>query len=619
MAKHLPVFLSFVLAAAVASAQPKLELRLFASGFNRPLDITHCGDSRLFVVEQRGIIWVLDSAGNRLDTFLNIIARVRSTANEQGLLGLAFAPDYAQSGHFYVNYTRQSDGATVVSRFSISPSNPNRAEASSEQILLTQTQPYNNHNGGCIKFGPDGYLYIGLGDGGSGGDPQNYAQNPASLLGKTLRIDVRNSPPGQPYGIPPDNPFVGNAAFRPEIWSWGWRNHWRFSFDRLTGDFWAGDVGQNAREEINFERPGVGGRNYGWRCYEGTAPYNTNGCQPASAYVPPVFEYANPGLGRSVTGGFVYRGSQHPDLYGYYLFADYVSGRWWATRQVAPDSFVTSVLGVFTPSQISTFGEDRNGELYVAALSQGTVYRILERCSNFRVSLQALEQPPCFDSPSGIAVARLSGGRAPYSFSWSDNGAATDSLRPSLPPGVYAVEVRDSLGCVRRDTMVLPPVETPPAGLEITFDNGVLSVSPGGWTSYQWKLDSVPIPGATSPTYQPVRNGYYSCLVTSPNQCSYEPGRIVTGIVSTASPADVEAFTLAPNPASASARLYVRLKQPAAIAWELLDATGRVLYQQRGAGQFFDERLPLDGLPAGLYFVRLTTPAGAAARTLKVQ
>jgi glucose/arabinose dehydrogenase len=619
MAKHLPVFLSFALAAAVASAQPKLELRLFASGFNRPLDIAHCGDSRLFVVEQRGIIWVLDSAGNRLDTFLNIIARVRSTANEQGLLGLAFAPDYAQSGHFYVNYTRQSDGATVVSRFSVSPTNPNRAEASSEQILLTQTQPYNNHNGGCIKFGPDGYLYIGLGDGGSGGDPQNYAQNPASLLGKTLRIDVRSSLPGQPYGIPPDNPFVGNAAFRPEIWSWGWRNHWRFSFDRLTGDFWAGDVGQNAREEINFERPGLGGRNYGWRCYEGTAPYNTNGCQPASAYTPPVFEYANPGLGRSVTGGFVYRGNRHPDLYGYYLFADYVSGRWWATRQVAPDSFVTSVLGVFTPSQISTFGEDRNGELYVAALSQGTVYRILERCSNFQVNLQTLTSPACFDSPSGVAVARISGGRAPYTFTWAGSNTA-DSVRTALLPGVYAVEVRDSLGCIRRDTMVLAPLETPPANLEIALDNGVLSVSPGGWVSYQWKRDSVPIPGATSPTYKPAQDGYYSCLVTSPNQCRYEAGRVVTGIVSTTIPADTEAFTLVPNPASTSARLYVRLKNPAAISWELLDATGRVLYQQRGAvGQVFDEHLPLDGLPAGLYFVRLTTPAGAAARTLKVQ
>ncbi len=457
----------------VLQAQPKVVLELFASGFNRPVDIAHCGDSRLFVVEQRGLIWVLDSAGNRLDTFLNIVARVRSTANEQGLLGLAFAPDYAQSGHFFVNYTRQPDGATVVSRFSVSSSNPNRADAGSELVLLTQSQPYNNHNGGCIKFGPDGYLYIGLGDGGSGGDPQNFAQNPMSWLGKTLRIDVRNASAAQPYEVPADNPFVGNSAFRPEIWSWGWRNHWRFSFDRLTGDFWAGDVGQNAREEIDFEPAGAGGRNYGWRCYEGTLPYNTNGCQPASAYVPPIFEYANPQQGRSVTGGFVYRGSQHPDLYGYYLFADYVSGRWWATQQVAPDSFVTVALGVLTPAQISTFGEDRDGELYIAALSQGTLYRVLERCSDFRLALQVVQQPPCINTPVGILDARVEGGQAPYSFTWSD-GLATGSLRSGLLPGVYAVTAQDAQGCVRLAALVLMPSETPPDNLEVLFDNRVV-------------------------------------------------------------------------------------------------------------------------------------------------
>ncbi len=618
MAKPLPLLLFFSFSAAFGSAQPKLELQLFASGFTRPVDIAHCGDSRLFVVEQRGIIWALDSAGQRLDTFLNLMARVRSTANEQGLLGLAFAPDYAQSGHFYINYTRQPDGATVVSRFSVSTNNSNRANADSEQVLLTQSQPYNNHNGGCLKFGPDGYLYIGLGDGGSGGDPQNYAQNPASLLGKTLRIDVRNAPPGQPYGIPPDNPFAGNSAFRPEIWSWGWRNHWRFSFDRLTGDFWAGDVGQNAREEVNFEPAGAGGRNYGWRCYEGTAPYNTSGCQPASAYTPPIFEYANPLLGRSVTGGFVYRGAKHPDLYGYYLFADYVSGRWWATRQVAPDSFHTALLGVFTPSQISTFGEDRSGELYVAALSQGTLYRIRERCSDFQVRLEILEQPLCFNTPGGILAARLSGGKPPYTFAWADGGGA-DSMRVALLPGVYTVAVSDSLGCLRRDTAWLTPVEIPPANLEIVLDNGVLSVSSGVWAAYQWKLDSVPIPGATAPTFTPMQDGYYSCLLTSPNQCLYEPGRLVTGIVSTETPADVEAFVLWPNPAAASARLWVQLKRPTAVSWSLLDATGRVLYQQSRTEQVFSEHLPLEYLGAGLYFVRLLTPAGAVVRALKVQ
>lgn len=613
-----PLLLLFFLAFSVnfIQAQPKIALQLFASNFNRPLDITHCGDSRLFVVEQRGLIWVLDSAGNRLDTFLNIISRVRSTANEQGLLGLAFDPDYAQSGHFYVNYTRQNDGATVIARFSVLPTNPNRADPNSEQVLLTQSQPYNNHNGGCVKFGPDGYLYIGLGDGGSGGDPQNYAQNPASLLGKTLRIDVRNVPAGQPYGVPADNPFVGNAAFRPEIWSLGWRNHWRFSFDRLTGDFWAGDVGQNAREEIDFEPAGTGGRNYGWRCYEGTLAYNTSGCLPASAYVPPVFEYANPALGRSVTGGCVYRGSRHPDLYGYYLFADYVSGRWWATRQVAPDSFVTTTLGVFNPTQISTFGEDRRGELYVAALSQGTVYRVVERCSNFQVRLQPVAQPTCSDTPNGALVARPTGGQSPYVFTWGDS-PVSDSVRQQLLPGQYVVEARDSIGCVRRDTVLLEPLETPPVGLAVVFDNGVLRVTAGQWASYQWKRDSVPIPGATGPEYVPVQDGYYSCvLVSAAHQCRYEPGLRVTGIVSVLQPEEVESFLVYPNPTATHARLLVRLRQTTAVSWAVLDAAGRTLYQGEGVGQVVEDELSTTHWAPATYYVRLTTPTGAVVRPL---
>ncbi len=609
-------FLAFLacLGAVVALGQPKIELQPFASGFSRPVDIAHCGDSRLFVVEQRGLIWALDSAGNRLDTFLNIIARVRSTANEQGLLGLAFAPDYAQSGHFFVNYTRQPDGATVVSRFSVIPNRPNRADADSENIVLTQAQPYNNHNGGCVKFGPDGYLYIGLGDGGSGGDPQNFAQNPASWLGKTLRIDVRQLP----YSIPENNPFVQDPAFKPEIWSLGWRNHWRFSFDRLTGDFWAGDVGQNAREEIDFEPAGLGGRNYGWRCYEGTLPYLTTGCRPPSAYTPPVFEYLNPTEGRSVTGGFVYRGSRHPDLYGYYLFADYVSGRWWATRQVGPDSFVTATLGVFTPAQISTLGEDRNGELYAAALSQGTVYRIAERCSGFNVSLAVVEQPTCRDSADGRIRARPAGGQPPYTFVWSD-GAPPDSVRANLLPGIYAVAVRDALGCIRRDTLQLEPLEMPPADLAVRLENGLLSLSSGTWSTYQWKLDSLPIPGATSPTYKPVKDGYYSCRVTSPNGCVYEVGRVVSGISATSRPADVEAFYAYPNPAAGRLYLYVRLKEPAVVRWSLVDVGGTLRAQQWRTGSLVEEEISLDALPAGLYFLRIETSKGASVRAIVVR
>ncbi len=600
------------------SAQPKIQLRLFASGFNRPVDIAHCGDSRLFVVEQRGLIWVLDSAGNRLDTFLNISARVRATGNEQGLLGLAFAPDYRQLGYFYVNYTRQPDGATVISRFSVLPTQPNRADVNSELVLLTQPQPYNNHNGGCLKFGPDGYLYIGLGDGGSGGDPQNFAQNPASLLGKTLRIDVRSAAGGQPYSIPADNPFVQNPAFRPEIWSLGWRNHWRFSFDRLTGDFWAGDVGQNAREEIDFEPAGVGGRNYGWRCYEGTLPYNTSGCLPASAYVPPIFEYANPTVGRSVTGGFVYRGSRHPELYGYYFFADYVSGRWWVTRQARPDSFETTTLGVLTPAQISTFGEDRDGELYVAALSQGTVYRVEGQCSGFRVSIQAVALPTCWNTSDGAIAVQVTGGQSPLTFVWADT-TAVDSVRATLPPGAYVVEVRDAVGCLQRDTLLLQPLETPPSDLQLVYSNGILRVSSGPWTTYQWKRDGVPITGATDSTLVPAENGYYSCQVASPRGCLYEPGIEVTDITATTQPDDVDILLLYPNPARAGARLFVRLKQPAAITWSLADASGRMLhFQQREAAVAFEERLPIEGLVPGLYYVRLSTLGGTAVVPLSV-
>lgn len=283
--------LLFLLAPICLAAQPKIQLQNFATGFDLPLDITHCGDSRLFVTERDGVIWVLDSLGNRLDTFLNIDPRVNSGQNEQGLLGLAFHPNYAENGFFFVNYTKNNGGTTRIARFSVKPNNPNEADPNSELMILEQSQPYWNHNGGCIKFGPDGYLYTSIGDGGSGNDPHNNGQNKKTFLGKILRIDVNNSNASEPYVVPADNPFVGNSDYFPEIWSLGWRNPWRFSFDRLTGDMWIGDVGQNLWEEVDFELAGAGGLNYGWRCYEGTHDFNLNGCQAASNYVMPFFEY----------------------------------------------------------------------------------------------------------------------------------------------------------------------------------------------------------------------------------------------------------------------------------------------------------------------------------------
>ena len=445
------------LAPLLLFSQPKIQLQDHATGFIRPVDIAHCGDSRLFIVEQRGYIWILDSLGNRLqDTFLNIDARVRSTGNEQGLLGLAFPPDYAETGHFFVDYTRETDGYTRVSRFTRDSINPNKADPNSELILFTQSQPFNNHNGGCLKFGPDSYLYVGLGDGGSGGDPQNNAQNKNVLLGKILRLDVSNGSTAEPYAVPADNPFVGNSDYRPEIWSWGWRNPWRFSFDRLTGDMWVGDVGQGIYEEIDFEPANTGGLNYGWRCYEGLHTYNTSSCLAASNYISPVFEYAhNSGNGCSVTGGFIYRGAKYPDLYGCYLFADYCSGRWWYTRRNADGTFTTSVLANLSGYQYSSLGEDKDGELYVTLLASGKIQKITELCSPFKIMLTNIQYPDCANDPDGNITLTATGGANPVNYAWSTGQNGANPTCNNLYPGTYTATVTDGNGCVRRDTFVI--------------------------------------------------------------------------------------------------------------------------------------------------------------------
>lgn len=448
-------------------AQPRIQLDNFASGFTLPLDIEHCGDSRLFVVERGGIIWVLDSLGNKLDTFLNIDPRVNSTQNEQGLLGLAFDPNYAQNGYFYVDYTKNGAGDTRVARFSVKPDNPNEADPNSELNILEQTQPYWNHNGGCLKFGPDGFLYISLGDGGSANDPSNNGQNKKTFLGKILRIDVSNSSAAQPYVVPSSNPFVGNPDYYPEIWSYGWRNPWRYSFDRLTGDMWVGDVGQNLWEEIDFEPANTPGLNYGWRCYEGTHTFNTNNCQPASNYVSPVFDYAHSGSnGCSVTGGFVYRGSKYLDLYGYYLFADYCSGRWWSISRQPDGSFNTQVLTSLGGYEFSSFGQDRNGELYVALLSSGKVKKVRELCSSFQISVASFEGTSCKNGFSGLIQLAATGANGALTYTWS-NGQ-TGNTAAYLDPGFYTVEVKDALGCTRRDTFEI---------LRVGVDDPILTAS----------------------------------------------------------------------------------------------------------------------------------------------
>jgi len=353
-----------------ASQEIALEL-VVDGGLIRPTDLTHAGDDRLFVVEQPGRIRIIKNGELLARPFLDITDRVSTSANEQGLLGLAFHPDYTANGQFFVNYTRRADGATVIERYAVSAADPDAADETSGKVILVIDQPESNHNGGGIAFGPDGYLYIGMGDGGGAGDRHGSignGQNLNSLLGKLLRIDVTDQ---DTYAVPADNPFGD------EIWSYGWRNPWRFSFDRATGDLYIADVGQNQYEEVNFQpSDSPGGENYGWRIMEGSHCFNPReGCDQTGLILP-VAEYSH-AEGCSITGGYVYRGSRFPQLSGQYFFADYclgtiwslqrdAAGRWQMTERLSPDI------------RVSSFGEDAAGELYVIDHG-GAVYRMVAR------------------------------------------------------------------------------------------------------------------------------------------------------------------------------------------------------------------------------------------------
>lgn len=400
---------------AVTYARPEppdtIQLVPFATDFNTDTvtDITHAGDGRLFVLEREGRIRIVEPDGSLLPTpFLDITHLNVSTFNwEQGLLGLAFHPDYATNGYFFLTYTANPDEDIRIMRFQVSTADPNAADPNSGVILMdiqkppdVEGNPSEVHNGGDLNFGPDGYLYIGIGDGGPDpwlgnpepGDPNNNGQRTITLLGKILRIDVDGNaslPPdcggGAFYTIPADNPFAdGFAGNCDEIWARGLRNPWRFSIDRHTGDMYIADVGEWEREEVNFRPAGAaGGANYGWHCYEGNFNYVGKwpaiaaDCGPINNYVFPIFDYSHSGFCSSITGGFVYRGNKYPGLYGHYLFADLCSGRFW---RAAHDNggWQVVTLGEFnTIVAPAVIGEAANGELYVGSFQNDTIYHIV--------------------------------------------------------------------------------------------------------------------------------------------------------------------------------------------------------------------------------------------------
>jgi glucose/arabinose dehydrogenase len=359
-----------IVGATPTSTLPQVRLTKVVEGFRRPTFVTNAGDGskRLFVLEKSGVIRAVSDAKVSAAPFLDVTAIVKSSGNEQGLLGLAFHPRFKENGRFFIAYTAQS-GDNTVAEYRASG---DRGDPQSARVLLAVKDPFPNHNGGMLAFGPDGYLYMSFGDGGSAGDPNGNAQNLDSLLGKLLRIDVNS---GDPYGIPKDNPFASRTGARPEIWAYGLRNPWRFSFDRQTGDVWIGDVGQNAIEEIDFQlAASKGGENYGWRTTEGNACFNPATNCVKAGLVLPIAEYSH-ARGCSVTGGYVYRGSAFPGLKGLYFYTDYCSGNFWAiSREGAGKATVVELPKIV--EGISSFGEDEAGEVYLVGDRDGALYRL---------------------------------------------------------------------------------------------------------------------------------------------------------------------------------------------------------------------------------------------------
>ncbi len=393
--KKLTLIVSLLLSACAYAQDTNIQLQPVTTGLSSPLFATNAHDSsnRLFILERVGIIKVLQPDAPVATEFLNITVKVLS-GGEQGLLGLAFHPKFKTNRKFYVNYTRRTDGATVIAEFQVSTSNRNVADTT-ERILLTIPQPYANHNGGMIEFGPDGFLYIGMGDGGSGNDPENRAQNIESLLGKFLRIDVDRTEGALQYGIPPSNPFAGATPGRDEIFALGVRNPWRWSFDRLSGQLYAGDVGQNVREWVHIIQ---NGRNYGWATWEGT---RCNTSKPPGApectalpLIQPLLEYDHSAGRCSITGGYVYRGARATFPQGSYIYADYCTGEIW--------QFLNGQISLVqdTTFNISSFGEDEGGEIYVTDLNGGRTLRLTNTTSPRNI---ATVDSASYNTAAGIA------------------------------------------------------------------------------------------------------------------------------------------------------------------------------------------------------------------------
>lgn len=387
------LFMGSILSSLIFNSQT-IALQEFATGLTAPVEIVNVNDNRLFVVQQNGIIKIIQPNGTVNSTnFLNISSKI-TYGGERGLLGLAFHPQYATNGYFFVYYNNTAGNITVA-RYTVT-SDPNVADPATEKILLTIPKPFDNHNGGSIHFAPDGNLWVVTGDGGSGGDPNNNAQNKNSLLGKLLRIDVNST---GTYNIPAGNPFIGVDG-ADEVWAYGLRNAWKFNFDTASGNVMIADVGQGQIEEINRMPITQAGINYGWRCYEGNNSYNTTGCAAQSTMTFPVSVYDHSGGKCSITGGYVYRGSLYPALQGKYIFADYCSTQ---IGMLNTDNSITWTPA-FTGNNFSTFGVNNQNELFVAAVNNGKIFRVTTSGTLSSLEPDNLSQIRIYPNPASEKV-----------------------------------------------------------------------------------------------------------------------------------------------------------------------------------------------------------------------
>ena len=576
-----------------------------------------------YVVEQRGVIKLFsDQTDVSFSlTALDIQDRVNDSGNERGLLGLALHPDFPNTPYIYVNYTGVG-GATFVSRFSPLSNGPG-FDPESELILLTIPQPYSNHNGGDLHFGPDGYLYIGTGDGGSAGDPGNRAQNPEELLGKMLRIDVNNASEDQPYTIPPDNPFADTTdGIRDEIWAFGLRNPWRFTFDRETGDMWIADVGQDQWEEIDFEPAGSGGgANYGWRCYEGNHPYNTNNCGSMSDYDFPIFEYQHSfSNGCSVTGGIMYRYCRYPLLYGRYLFIDYCSGKLWSTYQDDQGNFITEELADFQDYNFASMHTSRDGRIYLVGRDDNTIYELIETTQEMDIYADISDEY-CTDDMNNGSITLHFGDFTPASILW-DTGDTTATIE-NLDHGYYSVTVTFDYGCMLSHKFYVDFNYPPPATITYDDNNGTL-IGPSGYNGYNWYFNGELI-GSTGPdenTWVPQENGYYQVGTLAGSCETISDSLLVTNVATLELPGNrIEIF---PNPFGAC--FYVRLlpassgstnEESSNTQLSLYDSRGRLVLRQQLAQQNELQQICLPpGPESALYILELSNERGKGYKKL---